>query len=172
MSTVKLFCPCCQNAFHPSRCLDRQSKIAGNLDGAYFGTTFAHLLIMTFKDQFSGVKHCEAPYVPKVFGFKVYQESIDDIKGSDHKSRKGGSSSSSSSSGNYGSKGGSNGGSDANKLLQENARLRERVRMLEQQTGSPRIKSNGMLEKRKKNSSSGTTSSISSKSKRQKYRSK
>jgi casein kinase II subunit beta len=41
-STVKLFCPKCEDVYYP------RSKYHGNLDGAYFGTTFAHLFQLTY----------------------------------------------------------------------------------------------------------------------------
>jgi hypothetical protein len=39
---VKLFCPKCEDVYYP------RSKYHGNLDGAYFGTTFAHLFQLTY----------------------------------------------------------------------------------------------------------------------------
>jgi len=66
-NTVKMFCPKCQDIYYPK--LSRHS----NIDGAYFGTTFPHLLLQTFpeivptKPQFS--------YVPRIFGFKIHKSS-------------------------------------------------------------------------------------------------
>jgi len=67
-NTVKLFCPKCQDIYYP--------KFArhANIDGAYFGTTFPHLLIQTYpeivptKPAFS--------YVPRIFGFKIHKSSV------------------------------------------------------------------------------------------------
>lgn len=39
--SVNVYCPCCQDIFHP-----RSTKLA-NLDGAFFGTTFSHLFLLT-----------------------------------------------------------------------------------------------------------------------------
>ncbi|PSC76755.1 Casein kinase II subunit beta [Micractinium conductrix] len=63
-STVKLFCPRCEDAYYP------RSKYHGNLDGAYFGTTFAHLFQLTYP-QLRPIKPTDS-YVPKVFGFKIH----------------------------------------------------------------------------------------------------
>merc|ERR1712216_871472 len=40
-ATVKIFCPKCDDIYFP------RSKYQGNIDGAYFGTTFPHLFLMT-----------------------------------------------------------------------------------------------------------------------------
>jgi len=66
-NTVKLFCPKCQDIYYPK--LSRHA----NIDGAYFGTTFPHLLMQTYpelvptKPSFS--------YAPKIFGFKIHKSS-------------------------------------------------------------------------------------------------
>jgi len=66
-NTVKLFCPKCQDIYAPK--FTRHL----NIDGAYFGTTFPHLLLQTYpeivptKPQFS--------YVPRIFGFKIHKSS-------------------------------------------------------------------------------------------------
>ncbi|KAH7692806.1 Casein kinase II regulatory subunit protein [Dioscorea alata] len=62
-STVKIYCPKCEDIHYP------RSKYQGNIDGAYFGTTFPHLFLMTY-----GHLNPQKPsqqYVPRVFGFKV-----------------------------------------------------------------------------------------------------
>lgn len=64
-STVKIYCPRCEDIYYP------RSKYQGNTDGAYFGTTFPHLFLMTYG-------HLKPPsasqsYVPRVFGFKVHK---------------------------------------------------------------------------------------------------
>ncbi|XP_012488813.1 casein kinase II subunit beta-2 isoform X2 [Gossypium raimondii] len=62
-STVKIFCPRCEDIYYP------RSKYQ-DIDGAYFGTTFPHLFLMTY----SHLKPLKASqiYVPRVFGFKLH----------------------------------------------------------------------------------------------------
>ena len=52
-----------------------RSKLQGNIDGAYFGTTFPHLFLMTY----SHVRPTKlaAKYVPKVWGFKIHPSSYE-----------------------------------------------------------------------------------------------
>ncbi|EOA13810.1 hypothetical protein CARUB_v10026904mg [Capsella rubella] len=64
-STVKIYCPKCEDIYYP------RSKYQGNIDGAYFGTTFPHLFLMTYG-------HLKPPkasqnYVQRVFGFKLHK---------------------------------------------------------------------------------------------------
>lgn len=66
--TVKLYCPCCKELYQP------KSKYK-EIDGAYFGTTFPHLFLIIFTDYLP-VKSREEKYVPKVFGFKVHENSL------------------------------------------------------------------------------------------------
>lgn len=60
---VKLYCPSCEEVYVP------RSKRYENIDGAYFGTTFAHLFLLTYPE----LKPTKKPekYVPRVFGFRV-----------------------------------------------------------------------------------------------------
>lgn len=63
-STVKIYCPRCEDIYYP------RSKYQ-DIDGAYFGTTFPHLFLMTYghlKPQ-----KASQSYVPKVFGFKIHR---------------------------------------------------------------------------------------------------
>mmetsp|Transcript_989 Transcript_989/g.3585 ORF Transcript_989/g.3585 Transcript_989/m.3585 type:complete len:255 (-) Transcript_989:37-801(-) len=68
-STVKIFCPKCQDIYYP------RSKLQGNNDGAYFGTTFPHLFLMTY----SHLRYAKqaSKYCPKVFGFKIHPSSYE-----------------------------------------------------------------------------------------------
>ncbi|XP_071692852.1 casein kinase II subunit beta-2-like [Rutidosis leptorrhynchoides] len=64
-NNVKIFCPKCEDIYTP------QSRFQDNLDGAYFGSTFPHLFLMTYghlKPQ-----KTTQDYVPRVFGFKVHK---------------------------------------------------------------------------------------------------
>lgn len=63
-NNAKIFCPRCNEVYHPPK----NSRLS-LIDGAYFGTTFAHLFLM--------VHDAIVPrgptyyYVPQIFGFKV-----------------------------------------------------------------------------------------------------
>ncbi|VFQ70500.1 unnamed protein product [Cuscuta campestris] len=64
-STVKIYCPKCEEIYTP------RSRYQDSIDGAYFGTTFPHLFLMSYghlKPQKSSQS-----YVPRVFGFKVHK---------------------------------------------------------------------------------------------------
>lgn len=64
-STVKIYCPKCEDIYYP------RSKYLGNIDGAYFGTTFPHLFLMTYP-YIRPTKPTQS-YVPKIFGFKIHK---------------------------------------------------------------------------------------------------
>lgn len=64
-STVKIYCPKCEDIYYP------RSKYQGNIDGAYFGTTFPHLFLMTY-GHLKPQKAVQS-YVPRVFGFKIHR---------------------------------------------------------------------------------------------------
>ncbi|KAL7238439.1 hypothetical protein ACSBR2_004524 [Camellia fascicularis] len=63
-STVKIYCPKCEDIYYP------RSKYQGNIDGAYFGTTFPHLFLITY-GHLKPQKAMQS-YVPRVFGFKIH----------------------------------------------------------------------------------------------------
>uniref|UniRef100_A0ACD5ZKE6 Uncharacterized protein n=1 Tax=Avena sativa TaxID=4498 RepID=A0ACD5ZKE6_AVESA len=65
-STVKIYCPKCEDLHYP------RSKHQANTDGAYFGTTFAHLFMMAHS-QLKPQKPSQQ-YVPRIFGFKVHKK--------------------------------------------------------------------------------------------------
>lgn len=67
-STVKIFCPKCKDVYFP------RSKYQGNIDGAYFGTTFPHLFLLTYahlKSNAPCIRH-----TPRIFGFKLNESKI------------------------------------------------------------------------------------------------
>lgn len=66
--TVNVFCPRCHGLFFP------KSTRQANIDGAYFGTTFPHLYLMTHPDMIPPKP--AQNYVPRVFGFKVHSSSL------------------------------------------------------------------------------------------------
>ncbi|ERN06427.1 casein kinase II subunit beta-1 [Amborella trichopoda] len=63
--SVKLFCPKCEDIYFP-RC-----KYQSNMDGAYIGTTFPHLYLLTYPNA-KPAKPVQT-YVPRVFGFKLHK---------------------------------------------------------------------------------------------------
>uniref|UniRef100_A0A7S0SEG2 Casein kinase II subunit beta n=1 Tax=Mantoniella antarctica TaxID=81844 RepID=A0A7S0SEG2_9CHLO len=63
-ATVKIYCPKCEDIYFP------RSKYQGNIDGAYFGTTFPHLFLMTY--GYLKPQKCTVTYVPRIFGFKIH----------------------------------------------------------------------------------------------------
>lgn len=63
-SRVKVFCPRCQDVYYPK---DRN----GEMDGAYFGSSFPHILLQSYPDLYPLQQHTE--YVPKINGFKVHK---------------------------------------------------------------------------------------------------
>ncbi|EPS62636.1 hypothetical protein M569_12153, partial [Genlisea aurea] len=64
-NTVKIYCPKCEDIYYP------RSKYQGNIDGAYFGTTFPHLFLMTYGNL--KPQKATQSYVPRVFGFKLHK---------------------------------------------------------------------------------------------------
>lgn len=64
-SRVKVFCPRCQDVYYPK---DRN----GEMDGAYFGSSFPHILLQSYPDLYPLQQHTE--YVPKINGFKVHNK--------------------------------------------------------------------------------------------------
>eukprot|EP00270_Netrium_digitus_P010858 TRINITY_DN3390_c0_g1_i1.p1 TRINITY_DN3390_c0_g1~~TRINITY_DN3390_c0_g1_i1.p1 ORF type:complete len:320 (+),score=89.36 TRINITY_DN3390_c0_g1_i1:240-1199(+) len=64
-STVKIYCPKCEDIYYP------RSKYQGNIDGAYFGTTFPHLFLMTYP-YIKPAKPTQS-YVPRIFGYKLHR---------------------------------------------------------------------------------------------------
>jgi casein kinase II subunit beta len=65
-STIKIYCPKCEDMYSP------RSRFQNNIDGAYFGTTFAHLFLMTY-GHLNPQKAAQS-YVPRVFGFKLQKQ--------------------------------------------------------------------------------------------------
>lgn len=61
--SVKLYCPSCRDVYSSK---GRKGLI---IDGAWFGTSFPHLLLQTYSPDSS--KKAVAQYVPKIFGFRL-----------------------------------------------------------------------------------------------------
>jgi casein kinase II subunit beta len=65
-SSVKLYCPKCRELYFP------RSTRHKALDGAFWGTTFPHLLLLTLYDGPPPIETSAAQaYVPRIFGFRV-----------------------------------------------------------------------------------------------------
>lgn len=63
-ATVKLFCPNCEDIYNPK-------SSHSIIDGAYFGTTFAHLFLQTYRQAVLPEQRKDK-YVPKIFGFLIH----------------------------------------------------------------------------------------------------
>ena len=59
-------CPRCEDVFVP------RSRAHAALDGAYFGTTCPHLLLLTYPGARPPPPDPNARYVPRVFGFRLH----------------------------------------------------------------------------------------------------
>jgi len=64
--SVKLYCPSCEMIYRP------RSSRHENIDGAFFGTTFAHLFFMTFPQL--KPTHRPQSVIPKVYGFRIHPD--------------------------------------------------------------------------------------------------
>ena len=67
-SCCQVYCPLCEDCYCP------RSKYHDNIDGAFFGTTFPHMLLMTYP-QLRPTAPAE-PYVPRVFGFRLHHSAL------------------------------------------------------------------------------------------------
>lgn len=68
-SSVKVFCPKCHDIYYP------RSSRHKSLDGAFWGTTFPHLLLLS-----EGIQAPPKPtqsYVPRIFGFRIRRKDDD-----------------------------------------------------------------------------------------------
>jgi casein kinase II subunit beta len=70
--SVKLYCPRCEDVYNS------KSSRHEHIDGAYFGTTFAHLFFLTFPEL--KVLKSEETYVPRVFGFKIHKNAYSESR--------------------------------------------------------------------------------------------
>ncbi|KAJ2784798.1 casein kinase 2 regulatory subunit [Coemansia javaensis] len=62
-STVKLYCSRCEDIYNP------KSRKHSMIDGAYFGTSFPHMLLQCHQSLRPAVS--EQRYVPRIFGFRI-----------------------------------------------------------------------------------------------------
>lgn len=122
----KLFCPKCQNVYHPNpyqRIRGSSSSHHGpghassssrehQVDGSSFGTTFAHLFLMTFHNLVPDRPTQESKYVPRVFGFRVHNTAKSRITNGNGSGSGSNSNSANSASGNNNAAAATNGAKD------------------------------------------------------------
>ncbi|KAL1917471.1 uncharacterized protein VTP21DRAFT_3864 [Calcarisporiella thermophila] len=68
LDTVKVFCPLCQDIYNPT------SSRYATIDGAYFGSTFPHLLFDTYPELVPSPS-VNKVYEARIFGFRVSPKS-------------------------------------------------------------------------------------------------
>merc|ERR1719159_819470 len=71
-SATKVFCPHCQEIYFP------KSSRLECLDGAYFGTSFAHLFLLTHNHLLP--TSVPLSYVPRIYGFKIHKSVRESLK--------------------------------------------------------------------------------------------
>lgn len=64
-SRVKVYCPKCEDVYVPK-------KKCEDVDGAYFGTSFANILLQSYPDL--SPKEQPINFVPRIFGFKIHKK--------------------------------------------------------------------------------------------------
>ncbi len=63
----KLYCPRCNDLFHVP-----PGVLRSTIDGCFFGTTFAHLLILDNPKWTTPPSAAPEKYIPRIFGFKIF----------------------------------------------------------------------------------------------------
>jgi len=64
-SRVKVYCPRCEDVYIPKKkCTD--------VDGAYFGCSFPHILLQTYPDLYPNPP--TTIYIPRIYGFKIHKK--------------------------------------------------------------------------------------------------
>mmetsp|Transcript_139644 Transcript_139644/g.446856 ORF Transcript_139644/g.446856 Transcript_139644/m.446856 type:complete len:256 (+) Transcript_139644:102-869(+) len=71
-SAAKVYCPACREIYFP-----RSTRLEC-LDGAYFGTSFAHLFFLTYQHMQPTI--LPQPFVPKLYGFKIHKSVKENLK--------------------------------------------------------------------------------------------
>ncbi len=71
VDTVKVYCPLCEDIYDtPSHIQSPPHVSSSKLDGAYFGPSFAHLLLLGRTLIIHNERNSEH-YIPRIFGFRV-----------------------------------------------------------------------------------------------------
>eukprot|EP00440_Ansanella_granifera_P010899 gb/GFBE01011822.1/.p1 GENE.gb/GFBE01011822.1/~~gb/GFBE01011822.1/.p1 ORF type:complete len:275 (+),score=48.94 gb/GFBE01011822.1/:1-825(+) len=71
-SSAKVYCPHCREMYFP------KSSRLESLDGAYFGTTFAHLFFLTYQHLVPPAM--PTPFVPRIYGFKIHKSVRENLR--------------------------------------------------------------------------------------------
>merc|ERR1719230_1227232 len=79
-SAAKVYCVRCQEIYFP-----KASRLEC-LDGAYFGTSFAHLFFLTY--QHLVPNSVPTPHVPRIYGFKINKNVKENLRKSREQSQK------------------------------------------------------------------------------------
>ena len=66
---INVYCPRCQELYFP------RSMRHVTLDGAYFGTTFAHMFLLNYPELIPRGVTLDQKYTPRIYGFRINQES-------------------------------------------------------------------------------------------------
>lgn len=79
-SAAKVYCPHCKEIYFP------KSSRLECLDGAYFGTSFAHLFFLTYQHLVPPT--VPTPFVPRIYGFKIHKSVKENLKKAREQSQK------------------------------------------------------------------------------------
>ncbi|CAE7853629.1 CKB1 [Symbiodinium microadriaticum] len=79
-SAAKVYCPHCREIYFP-----KSSKLEC-LDGAYFGTTFAHLFFLTYQQLVPPTM--PQPHCPRIYGFKIHKSVKENLRRQNERAQK------------------------------------------------------------------------------------
>ena len=64
-SKVRIYCPKCEDVYTPK-------KKCSDVDGAYFGSSFPHILLKTYPDLIPN--ELPVQFIPRIYGFKLHNK--------------------------------------------------------------------------------------------------